>query len=39
MGEYRTLIGSSRKYALSLLEHFDADGLTVRIGDARRLKS
>lgn len=39
MGEYRTLIGSSRKYALALLEHFDADGLTVRVGDARRLKS
>lgn len=39
MGQYRTLIGSSRKYALALLEHFDADGLTVRLGDARRLKS
>lgn len=38
MGEYRTLTASSRKYALALLEHFDAEGLTVRIGDARRLK-
>ncbi|MBY0274009.1 SelB C-terminal domain-containing protein [Candidatus Binatia bacterium] len=39
MGEYRTRIGSSRKYALALLEHFDAEGLTERIGDARRRKS
>jgi selenocysteine-specific elongation factor len=39
MGEYRTLIASSRKYALALLEHFDAEGLTERTGDTRRLKS
>lgn len=37
MAEYRTLLGSSRKYALALLEHFDRAGLTVRVGDARRL--
>ena len=37
MAEYRTLLGSSRKYALALLEHFDREGLTIRIGDARRL--
>lgn len=39
MGEYRTRIASSRKYALALLEHFDAEGLTERIGDTRRRKS
>jgi len=39
VGEYRTLIASSRKYALALLEHFDAEGLTVRTGDTRRRKT
>lgn len=39
MAEYRTAIGSSRKYALALLEHFDADGLTERVGDSRRSKT
>ncbi len=36
---FRDLLGSSRKYTIALLEHFDREGLTVRIGDARRLKS
>lgn len=36
---FRDLLGSSRKYAIALLEHFDREGVTVRIGDARRLKS
>jgi selenocysteine-specific elongation factor len=37
VAEYRTLLGSSRKYAIALLDHFDAARLTVRVGDARRL--
>ncbi|MBM4266519.1 MAG: selenocysteine-specific translation elongation factor [Deltaproteobacteria bacterium] len=39
VADYRTLLSASRKYALALLEHFDATGVTVRIGDARRLRS
>jgi len=29
---------TSRKYALALMENLDAIGVTVRDGDARRLK-
>lgn len=36
---FRDLLGSSRKFTIALLEHFDREGITVRIGDARRLKS
>ena len=36
---FRDLIGSTRKYTIPLLEHFDRDGLTIRIGDIRRLKA
>ena len=35
---FRDLIGSSRKYTIPLLEYFDRDGLTIRIGDIRRLE-
>jgi selenocysteine-specific elongation factor len=31
-------LGTSRKYAQALLEHFDAARLTLRVGDARRLR-
>ena len=36
---FRDLFGTSRKYAIPLLEHLDREGVTVRVGDARRLKS
>jgi selenocysteine-specific elongation factor len=36
---FRDLIGSSRKYTIPLLEYFDRDGLTIRIGDIRKLKA
>jgi len=36
---FRDLLGSSRKYTIALLEYFDREGITVRIGDVRRLKS
>ena len=39
VADYRTALSASRKYALALLEHFDETGITVRIGDARRLRS
>ncbi|MBE0417437.1 MAG: selenocysteine-specific translation elongation factor [Coriobacteriia bacterium] len=34
----REVIGVSRKYAIPLLEHFDASGLTKREGDERTLR-
>jgi selenocysteine-specific elongation factor len=35
----RDLFGTSRKFALGLLEHLDAIGVTIRDGDFRRLRS
>jgi selenocysteine-specific elongation factor len=35
--EVRDMFGTSRKYALALLEHFDKIGLTLRDGDYHRL--
>src|SRR5579884_1137639 len=39
MAQFRDLIGTSRKYAVPLLEWFDARGVTVRSGDFRMLRS
>ena len=36
---FRDLLSSSRKYTIALLEHFDREGVTIRIGDTRKLKS
>lgn len=36
--EVRDHFNTSRRYVLALLEHLDATGVTVREGDARRLK-
>ncbi|HET7812850.1 MAG TPA: selenocysteine-specific translation elongation factor [Candidatus Baltobacteraceae bacterium] len=38
MAQFRDLIGTSRKYAVPLLEWFDARGITVRSGDFRMLR-
>jgi selenocysteine-specific elongation factor len=35
---FRDRFGTSRKYAIPLLEYLDRDGLTERVGGARRLK-
>jgi selenocysteine-specific elongation factor len=35
---FRDAVGTTRKYALPLLEWFDATGVTVRDGDVRRLR-
>ncbi len=35
---YKDLIGTSRKYAVPLMELFDAEHLTVRRGEARVLR-
>ena len=36
---FRDVLGSSRKYTIALLEYFDREGITLRIGDVRRLKT
>lgn len=36
---FRDHFNTSRKYALAFLEHLDAAGITVRVGDYRKLKS
>jgi selenocysteine-specific elongation factor len=38
LAEARDLLATSRKYAQALLEHMDSEGLTLRVGDARRLR-
>ncbi|MEG0806223.1 MAG: selenocysteine-specific translation elongation factor [Lachnospiraceae bacterium] len=38
LGEYRDLLGTSRKFAVLLLESFDQQKLTKKIGDARTLR-
>ncbi len=39
VADYRTALSASRKYALALLDHFDQAGITIRVGDARRLRT
>lgn len=39
MAEFRDLIGTSRKYAVPLLEWFDSRAITVRSGDYRMLRT
>jgi selenocysteine-specific elongation factor len=38
-GEVRDHFNTSRRYVLALLEHMDSKGITVREGDARRLRN
>jgi selenocysteine-specific elongation factor len=38
LARFRDLIGGGRKQAQLLLERFDADGLTRRVGDERVLR-
>jgi selenocysteine-specific elongation factor len=37
--EWKELVGQTRKFAIPLAEHFDAEKLTLRIGDLRKLRS
>ncbi len=39
VAEARDLFSTSRKYALALMEHLDAQGVTKRVGDERVLKT
>ncbi len=36
---FRDVVGTSRKYVVPLLEHFDSTGVTVRDGDVRALRA
>jgi selenocysteine-specific elongation factor len=37
--QFRDAVGTTRKYAVPLLEHFDSTGVTVRDGDLRALRT
>jgi selenocysteine-specific elongation factor len=39
MARFRDAVGTTRKYAVPLMEWFDATGITVRDGDVRALRS
>jgi selenocysteine-specific elongation factor len=38
LAEVRDMFSTTRKYAQAILEHLDANGVTIRDGDAHRLK-
>jgi selenocysteine-specific elongation factor len=37
-GVFKDVLGTTRKYAIPVLEYWDAQGLTKRVGNSRRLK-
>lgn len=37
--EFKTLTGVSRKYLIPLIEYLDAENLTIRVGEVRKLRS
>lgn len=38
LAQVRDLLGTSRRYAQALLEHLDSTGVTLRVGDVRKLR-
>ena len=36
--QFKEMTGASRKFVIPLLEYFDAQNLTIRIGDTRKLR-
>jgi selenocysteine-specific elongation factor len=36
---YRDVLNASRKFAIALLDHFDHAGVTMRVGDLRKLRA
>jgi len=36
VGEFRDLLGTSRKYALPFLEYLDSNKITLRVGEIRK---
>ncbi len=39
VSEFRDLVGTTRKYAVPLLNYFDNQGITIREGDVRILRT
>ena len=39
LGEMRDSLGTSRRVAVALLEHLDAEGFTERVGEKRVVKA
>jgi selenocysteine-specific elongation factor len=39
LAQFRDLLNTSRKYALAFLEYMDAAGVTVRVGESRKMKT
>jgi selenocysteine-specific elongation factor len=37
-GEWKELVGASRKFTIPLAEHFDKEKVTLRVGDIRKLR-
>ncbi|HDK41405.1 MAG TPA: hypothetical protein ENG93_01960, partial [Nitrospirae bacterium] len=37
VGEFRDILGTSRKYAVPFLEYLDSNRITLRVGDVRKL--
>jgi selenocysteine-specific elongation factor len=37
VGEFRDILGTSRKYALPFLEYLDSNKVTLRVGEVRKL--
>jgi selenocysteine-specific elongation factor len=37
--QWKALVGGSRKYTIPLAEHFDAEKVTLRVGEVRRLRT
>jgi selenocysteine-specific elongation factor len=37
VSEFRTMLNTTRKYALDFLEHFDSNKITIRVGETRKL--
>jgi len=36
--QFKNMTGASRKYVIPLLEYFDANNITIRVGDVRKLR-
>jgi selenocysteine-specific elongation factor len=37
--QFKEMTGVSRKYLIPLIEYFDAQNVTIRIGDIRKLRN
>ncbi len=37
-GQFKEMTGASRKYTIPLFEYFDAENITIRVGDVRKLR-